>query len=146
MKSIDSYSDPGQLRILMGNARNHGADMVYWEAFERLCEVSATGEDQLTRDFNRIMAAYEQLLTEKNQRTTRATRTRQKVKRHGIIRVLQDWADSETRAYGFTMLAERGLLTLTGEYLVIEYADKFPAVTVENAKRHLREATQSTQA
>jgi hypothetical protein len=140
MKSVDSYTDAKQLRILMGNAKRRDADDIYWAAFKRMCEISATGNDPLTRDFNRIIAAYEQLLSEKNGKRTRATRTNEKVKRHGIVKVLQDWASSKYRAYGFTMLVDRGLVDLTGEHLVVEYADQFPEETVENAKRHLEEA------
>jgi hypothetical protein len=140
LKSVDSYTDPKQIRVLMGNAKRQGADDIYWMAFKRLCVVSATGNDPLTRDFNRIITAYEQLLTERNGKRTRASRTHQKVKKHGIVKVLQDWADSKTPATGFTVLADRGLLELTGEYLVVQYESLFPAKTVVNAKRRLREA------
>ena len=140
MKPIESYTDPKQLRILMGNAKKCEADEVYWSAFKRLCEVSAIGEDQLTRDFNSIMTAYEELLSQKSGKTIRAGRTWPKAKKQGIVKVLQDWADSKQPASGFNVLAERDLLELTGEHLVVKYASLFPEKTVENANKRLKEA------
>src|SRR3954465_12225712 len=62
-------------------------------------------DDPLVRDFHATLAAYEQLLTEKNGRNQTAGRTRQKIKNKGIVQSLSDWASSsaETPASSFSL-------------------------------------------
>ncbi len=65
---------PADCRIVMERARERGLDDVYSAVFRRLCELSGLAHDDpndpMVRDFYRVLAAYEQLLTEKNKRTT----------------------------------------------------------------------------
>ena len=81
MKAISEYTDREELRGLMANAKRLRRDDIWQEAFRRLCALEGLDQtDPLHRDFYQTLAAYEQLLTEKNHRTTRASRTRQKLK------------------------------------------------------------------
>jgi hypothetical protein len=97
VKSIADYSDPAALRQIMANAKRLGHDKTYWEVFSRLCVISDRGEpDSLVRDFYSTLAAYEELLTEKNGRKTLANRTRQKLQRKGVVQCLEDWATQKT--------------------------------------------------
>jgi hypothetical protein len=76
----------------MDNAQRLGRHDVYWQAFKRLCEIEgASYDDPLHRDFYRVLAAYEELLTQKHGRTTKAARTRQKLASKGVERCLEDW-------------------------------------------------------
>jgi hypothetical protein len=86
------------------------------------------------------LRAYEELLTEKNGRTTRASRTRQKLSKKGVIQCLEDWAISSAPTEGFNLLVSSGLTELTGEYLVIKYADRFSEDAVTAAKARLEKA------
>jgi hypothetical protein len=93
--------------------------------------------DPLHRDFYETLAAYEQLLTEKNGRTTKASRTRQKLKNKGVFQCLEDWAISKTPTEGFELPIEHGLIELTGEYLVLKYQDRFSSAAVTAARARL---------
>jgi hypothetical protein len=83
------------------------------------------------------LAAYEQLLTEKNGSTTVASRTRQKIANKGVHQSLVDWTHGKTETNGFALLIEAGLPEFTGEYLVTKYADRFPADVVALARDRL---------
>ena len=81
-------SDIKALRNLMANAKRLERDDVYWLAFKRLCSLEGMAfDDPLERDFYDVLNAYEELLTEKNGRTTKASRTRQKLKNKGVSSV-----------------------------------------------------------
>jgi hypothetical protein len=93
--------------------------------------------DPLVADFYKTLAAYEQLLTEKNSRTIAASRTRQKIANKGIHQSLIEWMRGKTEANGFKLLVNAGLPEYTGEYLVARYANRFPADIVELARSWL---------
>jgi hypothetical protein len=78
MKLISDYTDPDQLRQLMKNVKAAGREDLYWQAFNRLCVVEGglqdvTPSDPLSRDFYATLAAYEELLTAKNGKRTKAS-------------------------------------------------------------------------
>jgi aromatic ring hydroxylase len=139
MKAISEYTSISELRQIMQNAKRAKRDDVYWEAFKRACELEgAVYDDQLHRDFYSTLAAYEELLTEKNGRTTKANRTRQKLDRKGVVQCLEDWANKATETQGFTLLVANNLVHLTGEFLVLKYRDHFTEKAVKNAGRRLQ--------
>jgi hypothetical protein len=78
-------------------------------------------------------------LTEENGRTTRANRTRQKLKNRGIEQCLIDWALGPPTE-GFKLLIDKGLAELTAEYLVVKHNRVFPPHVVDAARRRLRDA------
>jgi hypothetical protein len=94
-------------------------------------------DDPLVRDFYETLAAYEQLLTEKNGRTQPAMRTRQKIANKGVHQSLIEWTKNKAETNGFKLLVEAGLPEFTGEYLVVRYADRFPAEVVALARERL---------
>jgi len=94
-------------------------------------------DDPLYRDFENMLVHYETLLTKKNGRRTRASRTWGKLKRKGIIGCLEDWALSSKPTDAFYVLIENGEPELTAEAIVVRYADRFPVAAVAAAKQKL---------
>ncbi len=136
---IAKLDDPEALRSLMVNARRLEREDIYWLAFRQLCSLEGMHfEDAMERDFYDVLNAYEELLTEKNGRTTRASRTRQKLKKKGVQQCLVDWAMGPPTDE-FTLLREKGMAELTAEYLVVKYEDRFPPEAVEAARERLSE-------
>ena len=134
---IAQKTDPAGLRSLMANARRLDREDVYWNAFRRLCELEGMDlSDPLERDFYQILNVYEQLLTEKNGRTTKASRTRQKMKNKGVMQCLIDWAVGNPTE-GFRLLVDKGQPELTAEYLVVKCKDRFDDDVVEAARARL---------
>ena len=139
LSKIAQMTDRAGLRNLMDNAKRLGRDDIYWAAFKRSCALEGiVHDDPLTRDFYNVLNAYEGLLTQKHGRTTKATRTRQKLARAGVEQCLIDWAlGSPTE--GFKLLIEKGLPELTAEFLVVKYETRFPEGAVKAARERLSE-------
>jgi len=134
---IERLDDKGELRNLMANAKRLERDDIYWLAFKQLCSLEGMAyEDPVERDFYDVLNAYEELLTEKHGRTTRASRTRQKLKNKGVEQCLIDWALGDPTA-GFKLLLEKGLPELTAEHLVVKHAKRFPETVVKAAGERL---------
>lgn len=136
-EQIAKMTDKTGLRNLMKNARRGDREDMYWLAFKQLCSLEGMKlDDPLERDFYDVLNAYEELLTEKNGRTTRATRTRRKLENKGVRQCLNDWALGPPTD-GFKLLKDKGLKELTAEYLVLKYSDQFPPETIESARERL---------
>lgn len=140
--------DPAKLktseecRIVMERAREKvGYENFYRAVFRRYCELvgeqSEDPSDPLIRDFHEALAAYEQLLTEKNGRNTPASRTRSKIANKGIHQSLLEWTRGKVETNGFTLLVEKAIPEYTAEYLVAKYAARFPSDVVELARDRL---------
>lgn len=135
---ISNEWDPAKLRSLMLNAKRQERMDVYNQAFRQLCRVQGRNyDDPLDRDFHEVMAALEQALTETRGRTTRLIRTRQKLKRVDVQTLINDLATSKQPSQGFLQLLEFGMGDMSAEHLVLRYSDRFPAATVEAARRRL---------
>ena len=132
-----------ECRIVMGRAQDKGLHDIYKSVFRRYCDLAGNEHDDpadpLIRDFRETLAAYEQLLTEKNERTTLASRTRQKIKNKGVYQSLIEWTRGKVETNGFKLLVEKGLPEYTGEYLVLKYAERFPEDVVQLAIKRLDE-------
>lgn len=140
---VSKLKTPEEAQNLMANARRLGREDIYQAAFARKCELEGQKNDDpndpLAKDFWLTLAAYEQLLSEKNGKRTIAARTRQKLARDGIFVTVQSWAQKREPTMGFELLTAAGQWKLTGEYLVIKHASRFDASDVEAARRRLEE-------
>jgi hypothetical protein len=130
-----------ECRIVLDRARAQKRDDFYAAVFRRMCQLVGSEnddpDDPLVRDFHETLAAYEQLLTEKNGRNTIATRTRQKLANKGVHLSLIVWTRGKIETNGFTLLIEVGMPEYTGEYLVTRYADRFPPDIVQLVRERL---------
>jgi hypothetical protein len=141
MYDVSKLKTPDDCRTVMQRARDRDLPGVYNAAFKRFCELIGNANDDpsdpLVRDFYKTLAAYEQLLTEKNGRTTAASRTRQKIDNKGVHQSLIEWTRGKAETNGFKLLIEKGLPEYTGEYLVLRYANRFPEDVVALARSRL---------
>ena len=141
MYDVSKLKTPEECRIVMQRAREHNLPEVYNAVFRRLCELTGSANDDpsdpLIADFYKTLAAYEQLLTEKNERNTSASRTRQKIANKGVHQSLIEWTRGKVETNGFKLLVEKGLPEYTGEYLVVRYSDRFPEDVVALARSRL---------
>jgi hypothetical protein len=91
-------------------------------------------------DFWQTVHAFEYLLTEEREKTTRLSRTRQKVARVGVVQTLKDWALSGKETDGFRMLLDRGMPELTGEAIVLRHPGNFDPEVLAAARQRLSDA------
>jgi hypothetical protein len=139
--------DPAKLKTqaealqFMKNAERLGRRDLYQTAFRRYCELSGVaGNADVLRDVLRAISAFELLMTERNGKTTRASRTRQKLGRDRPIKLVADLAQKPTPSEGFVTLVENGMADLTFEYIAIRHPDQFGEDVIAAAKRRLASA------
>jgi len=138
-EQISRLKTPDECRQLIAHAARMGRPDIEQLAFRRLCELRAEpGDGPLAREFYEGLVAYEELLTLKNGRTTRATRTRQKLRRAPLLQCMADLVTGPA-SMGFDMLREHGLLKMSAEYLVSENPEHFSRDAVLAARARLRE-------
>ena len=141
MYDVTKLKTVADCRLVMQRARQQNVPDVYDAVFRRMCQLVGSENDDpgdpLVRDFYETLAAYEQLLTEKNGRTQPAHRTRQKIANKGVYESLVEWTRGKAETDGFRILVEAGLPEYTGEYLVARYAKRFPADVVSLARERL---------
>src|SRR5688572_26736360 len=110
----------------MKNAERLGRRDAYAAAFRRYCELSGTEESaEVLKDVWRAISAFELLMTERNGRTTRAGRTRQKLDRDGPVKLVADLALRSSSSDGFVTLVENGMADLTFEYIAVRHPKQF---------------------
>jgi hypothetical protein len=141
MYDVTKLASLAACRTVMQRARDRNMPDVYEAVFRRMCQLVGSAndnpDDPLVRDFYETLAAYEQLLTEKNNKTTAASRTRQKIANKGVHQSLIEWTRGKAETNGFKLLVDAGLPEYTGEYFVVRHADRFPAEIVALARDRL---------
>ena len=143
---IPAMDDAYGLRILMGNAKDQQSTIVFNAAFRRLMDVlPGEAPGTVDHDFWRSTFVYEELLSEKNGKKTLASRIRQKVKRLGVSKTIEDLASAKSESDGFKMLIQRGMPELTAEAVVVRHADRFSPAVVEAARSRLAAAEAAVQ-
>lgn len=138
---IPGIEDPKQLRILRDNARRLGSTLVADAAFQRLIRI-VPGETpgSVEHDFWTTIHAFEEVLSEENEKTTKLSRTRLKATKSGVVRVLEDFATAAKPADGFQMLLDRNLAELTGEAVILRHPEAFDPAVVASARARLTKA------
>jgi len=87
----------------------------------------------------KVIYAYEEVLTEKNKRRTKANRTWQMVKRYGIIEAAERAVNRPSDPIGYKTLVEKGLEDLTFETIITRFPEYFRRDAIDTAKRRLEE-------
>lgn len=104
----------------------------------RIYELSGCDyEDPIERRLWQAVSAYEETLREKHGRKQQASYTRRKIAAKGALQTLTDWALDPKVTPGFEALVAANAARFTGEYVVVEYADRFPAEAVQAAQNKL---------
>jgi hypothetical protein len=141
MYDLEKLKTVKDCRRVMERANRQGRLEIYCAVFKRLCELvgheNDDPNDPLKRRFHETLAAYEQLLTEKNNKNTPASRTRQKIANKGIPQSLIEWVRGKVETNGFNLLLEKGLPEHTAEYVVVQFEPRFPPDVVELARSRL---------
>ena len=79
----------------------------------------------------------EQLRREEAGKTLRLSRTRQKLNRVGVMKLLEDFAMHKSSTDGFDILIEHSLPELTGEAIVLRHKQHFSDIVVNAARARL---------
>ena len=140
MYDVSKLKTIAECRTVMQRARKANRE-VYIAALKRSCVIAGAAHDDpndpIVLEFHQMLAAYEQLLTEKNGKNTAASRTRQKLANKGVRQSLIEWARGKTETNGFKALVDAGLPEMTGEYIILRHKDQFPSDVIDLARERL---------
>lgn len=112
------------------------------EARKRAVELRAEAygaKSQAERECLEAIYAYEEVLTAKNGRRTRASRTWQMIKQHGILGTVERAVNREAETAGYTALLKMGLQDYAFEAVVVRHPELFSAETVQHSKARVDE-------
>jgi hypothetical protein len=95
-------------------------------------------KSQAEREALEAVYAYEEVLSKKNGRRTRATRTWQMIDRHGIVGAIERAVDREQEAQGYKALVEMNLQELAFEAVILRHPALFSEAAVKKSKERLQ--------
>ena len=124
------------------NATERGRPDLAKEARQRAVQIRAEehgAQSAAEKEALQAVYAYEDLLTNKNGRTTRASRTWQMIKRHGIIEAVERAVKRDAVTQGYTMLVEMGLEEHAFEAVILRHPEVFSQEAVAISRKRLAE-------
>ncbi len=138
---IPKLKTPEECMQLALNVRERNPALAR-EARRRAVELRAAShgiKSVVELELLKALYAYEEVLSENNKRRTRASRTWQMIKRHGIIAAAERAVNRKIEATGYRVLVAMGLHDLTFEAVIVRHPDKFGQEVVSRAKERLEE-------
>jgi len=131
-------SDPKKVRQILVNAERLNATELAIACRRRLYELGGANlDDPVERRLAQAVAALEETYREKYGRAQAAGYTRRKISNVGAVATLSDWALKPDVTPGFVALVESGMAEFTGEYVVVEFPDRFEPHVVAAARKRL---------
>ncbi len=134
---VKKLKTPEDCEIFARNALNKNRPDLATEAKRRAVELRAEyygAKSKAENEALQAIYAYEEVLTKKNGKKTKASRTWQMIKRHGIIEAVERAVNRDTETQGYTALVEMGLEDFAFEAVVLRYPDLFSDEAIEKSK------------
>ena len=122
------------------NAIERGYGGLAIEAGQRAVELRAEkygAQSAAEKEAVQAVYAYEEVLTKKNGKRTRASRTWQMIKRHGILEAVERAVNRTTETQGYTSLIEMGLEEYAFEAVILRYPELFSKEAVAISEERL---------
>ena len=141
-KRVANLKSPEHCETFAHNALERGRPDLAREAQRRAVELRAEAhgaETHAERECLKAIYAYEEILTKKNGRRTRATRTWQMIKRHGLLQAVERAVNRSSETAGYRSLVEMGLQDLAFEAIILRHPDVFSSEAIEKSKQRIQE-------
>jgi hypothetical protein len=139
---VERLRTPEECESFAKNATARKRPDLALEARRKAVEMKASehnAETPVEKEALAAVYAYEALLTQKNGKKTRASRTWQLIKRHGIIEALQRAVNRPAETADYESLAEMGMADLTFEAIILRHPESFSAEAVGTSQARLGE-------
>ncbi|MGU3794011.1 hypothetical protein [Vibrio parahaemolyticus] len=81
--------------------------------------------------------AYEEVLTQRNGKRTRASRTWQMIERRGVLGAVEKAVNREEESLGYTALVEMGLEEFAFEAVILRYPELFSDQAVQKSRERM---------
>jgi hypothetical protein len=131
-----------ECEIFAKNAINKNRPDLAKQAKQRAIEIKAenfNAKNNAEREAIAAVYAYEEVLTLKNKRPTKASRTWPMIKKYGIIQAVERAVNRETETQGYNYLLEMGLQEYAFEAVVLRYPEFFSDECIEISKKRINE-------
>jgi hypothetical protein len=141
-EKVARLKTPEECERFAKNALERGRRDLADEARKRAVELRALAhgaKSQTERECLEAIYAYEEVLTAKNGRRTRASRTWQMIERHGILGAVERAVNREAETAGYTALLEMGLQDYAFEAVVVRHPELFTTETVQRSQSRVDE-------
>lgn len=124
---IDTLETPAECDQLIKNVEKRDPEKAK-RALRKKIELQAVkhgAKSDAEREALQVIYAYEEVLTKLKGRKTRASRTWQLVKNHGIIGAVEKAVNRKDETAGYKVLVEMGMQDLAFEVIVLRYPHLF---------------------
>ncbi|WP_226646920.1 hypothetical protein [Microbulbifer variabilis] len=141
IKKIDTVK---KCEIFAQNAKAKGREDLAKQAIERSLQIRAEEHGaNMPAEIEALQAvyAYEEVLSAKNGKRTRASRTWPMIERHGIIGAVERTVNRPRESKAYHALVEMGLEGYAFEAVIIRHQTVFSQETVEISKQRLSDWT-----
>ena len=139
---VRKLKTPEQCEIFARNALKRDRPDLASEARLRAVELRAEShgaKSEAEKEALQAIYAYEEVLSQKNRKKTRASRTWQMIKRHGIIEAVERAVNRSAETQGYTSLVEMGLEEFAFEAVILRHPEVFSEAAVQRSKERLGE-------
>ena len=137
---VKKLKTPSDCEKFAKNAKALGHGVLVLQANRRAIGLRAEAYGAATdveRECLEAIYAYEEILSEKNGRRTRASRTWQAIKVRGILAAVERIVDRPDGTAGFTALQEVGLENFAFEAVVLRHKDLFSESAVKRSRERM---------
>ena len=141
-ETVAKLKTPEECERFAKNALERNRPDLADEARKRAVELRAQAYGARTdveRECLEAVYAYEEVLTAKNERKTRASRTWQMIKKYGIIGAVERAVNRGKETAGYTVLLEMGLQDFAFEAVVVRHPELFSPEAVQRSKERMDE-------
>ena len=139
VKNLDT---PKKCEVFAKNALLKDREDLAKQAKARAIELKAEdygAETLAEREAIKAVYAYEEVLSARNGKKTRASRTWPMIQKYGIINAVERAVDRKAETKGYTALLEMGLEAYAFEAVILRYPELFSESAVEISQRRMSE-------
>ncbi len=144
---VAKLKSPEDCEKFAKNAERLGHSDLVDDARKRAVELRAEkhgASSDAEKECLKAIYAYEEVLTRKNGKRTRASRTWQMIGRHGILGAAERAVNRDSETMGYTALMEMGLQAFAFEAVILRYPNLFSSEAVERSQRRIDEWSAGT--
>jgi plasmid stability protein len=137
---IAKLKTPDECAVFERNVTERGRPDLALAARKRALELRALrhgASNEVERECLEAVFAYEQVLSVKNGKTTRASRTWPMIDRHGVIQAVERSVNRKDATAGYAALVEMGLEAYAFEAVVLRHPSSFTDETVQRSRERM---------
>jgi len=139
---VERLKTPEECAIFEKNVLERGRPDLAIESRKRAIELRAEkygAKTDVEMECLKAVYAYERVLTARNGKATRASRTWQMIERHGILGAVERAVNRKAETIGFTALLEVGLEDYAFESVVVRNPTSFSEEVLQRSQTRVDE-------